>query len=159
MKKIILFIWLSFVPFLIDAQQSVMTMIKKHEQTFGTKQITLSGNFIQFETTDEQSANIDNILIDIAETANIPIAQQKEIIKQARSEGFEEYIQIREGNTKINVFLKENAESIQALLLQINGEDKFLHLYIEGSFRLSDLEKLDLNFEGMDEVKKIVSKA
>lgn len=159
MKKIILFIWLSFVPFLIDAQQSVMTMIKKHEQTFGTKQITLSGNFIQFETTDEQSANIDNILIDIAESANIPIAQEKEIIKQARSEGFEEYIQIREGNTKINVFLKENAESIQALLLQINGEDKFLHLYIEGSFRLSDLEKLDLNFEGMDEVKKIVSKA
>jgi hypothetical protein len=158
MKKIILFTWLSFAPFFMDAQQSLLNMIKDHEQTFGTNQIVLSGNFISFETENQEKSSIDKIIIDIADLGTINSEHQKSLLKQARTEGFEEYLEVRESQTKVNILIKEKDESIQAALLQINGDEETIHLYIQGNFKFSDLGNLDLNIEGMDQLKKAASK-
>lgn len=159
MTKIILFIWLAFAPLFLRAQETLFQLLKSNETEFQTQQFQLSGDIIKFETENAEASNIEMILVDIADQTQLSEIQLKEILETARKTGFDDYMEIRDNPSKVNILAKTNATHFTALLLQVQGDSSIIHIYLEGNFQFKDLEHLNLDIEGMDQLKKAASKA
>lgn len=159
MKKIILFTWLSFAGYFLQAQSQVSQLLSEIDKTYETSHISLSGNLITIQSDAESPRSINKFILDISEPSLVPTSTHKKINKTALNTGFEELISIRENKSNIHIMILEKEQLVEALLMRIQGEENNIYLYIEGEFSLDDIENLDIELEGMDELKKQVLKA
>ena len=123
MKKIILFTWLSFAGYFLQAQSSVSQLLSEIDKTYETSHISLSGNLITIQTEGNLKRSIHKFILDISEHDLVPVSVQKNIEKTAHKSGFETLIHVREESSDINIMILEEGNLVQALLMQIEGEE------------------------------------
>jgi len=98
----------------------------------------------ELEDYAKLASHVKNIRVFVAkENHNIPSASVKTLITHMmESEGYDEYIRIRSGDSKVNLFAIEKDETIKRLVFFIDDKDNFVLLRL----------KLDLPYEVFEEL-------
>ncbi|NNE29236.1 MAG: DUF4252 domain-containing protein, partial [Saprospiraceae bacterium] len=84
----------------------------------------------------------------------VPRGVQNRLIPGLVREGFETLTEIRSDGDLIKFLIREKKGNITDLVAIINGDDGSMVIALEGSFRMEDLDNLDLDIEGFDKIKK-----
>jgi len=98
----------------------------------------------ELEDYAKLASHVKNIRVFVAkENHNIPSSAVHSLIsKMLNSEGYDEYIRIRSGESKVNLFAIEKNERIKRLVFFIDDEDNFVLLRL----------KLDLPYTAFEEL-------
>lgn len=165
MKKLSTLLLLLFITSQISlAQKSVDKFIDKHLKEDETIAMSfpgwLFGSTMKFAAKMDEDHELEdyaklasyvkNIRVFVAkENHNIPTASVKTLITHmSESEGYDEYIRIRSGETKVNLFAIEKDDTIKRLVFFIDDKDNFVLLRL----------KLDLPYDVFEELNYKVQK-
>lgn len=163
MKKLIIALAILAIPFLASSQhESIENFYDKY---IGQEQITnisLNGWILSLASkmSDEEGTEIlekiTKLRILVAEEKGI-IAKSdvKKLMKDVRRNNYEDYLMIKEEDTRINFMIREEKGKITNVLVVINSDDDFVLISLEGNLDFEQLKELDFDVEGGDIFKKL----
>ena len=79
----------------------------------------------------------------------------KVIMKDLKKDAFEDLMQINAEGTKVDILVREKGSRISDVIMLVNDEGDFIMISIEGDFEYSDLNDINLNFDGGNYLKKL----
>ncbi len=159
MKKLILFCLLAWLPFALSAQSSVRKFCKKYKKTEDAVSLVVPGfvmgmgaSFARKEVDQnnkkammgfEFAKQIKSLRMLVVEDAN-PVSKEDYnalIEKLQKKNKFDELITVREGNTKVNMFIRDKRKHISNLMIVVSEEDEFVLISLKTKFKYKDLKK------------------
>lgn len=167
MKNIIIAACLLLAPlmaFCQDSSPTIQSFYNKYSQIEDVLDIKLSGGILKmvssFSSDNNEKADpiekISYLRILVMDNGNlVKPGDLKKLMRDVKSDGFEDLIQVREKETRVDVMIKEKNSIISNALLVVNDVDNFVLISLEGTFSLEDLESLDLDVEGAEYFKKM----
>lgn len=155
------------------AQNAVLEKYKGHED-FTT--VTISPKMFEmiakFDFEDEDGEPMKTELIKSIKGINILVYENEDslhndgfsrkLYSEAATElstvhNFEELMTVKDGLDDVQFLIKEQADTISALLLLVGGEEEFVMINIEGNLNLNQLSKLSesINVKGMEHLDNL----
>ncbi|MCB9081383.1 MAG: DUF4252 domain-containing protein [Lewinellaceae bacterium] len=147
------------------------TALDKFIQQFRNQEsatsLQLSGWGLQLASRKTQNEDAQRLLnritglrmLSLKEGQTIARPQLKDLLSNLHTDHYEDLAVFRDGDNMVQFLIRENTSGmITDLLMLINGEDNFLLLNLEGELRFSDLNDLDLEFEGAENLKRLPEK-
>jgi hypothetical protein len=165
MKKL-MFSLILLCPFALFGQtESINQFYSKYSGMEEVTSINLSGELLNFVLGDEEEdknlkkAKITGLRV-LLMGEEIPVDKQdyKQFIKNVKKESFEELICMKDGGEAVDFHLREKDGMITNLLITVRGSDGFVLLSIEGNFDYEDLNELDIDMHGADQLRKLPKK-
>lgn len=147
----------------VFSQQSVQNFYKKYMTSEKMTNINLSGWVLQMagEYADEGKEKemlqkITKLRVMVMEDGNlVKKSDYSELIKDVKKDDYEPFMNIKEGNEKIDLYLKDDGETITNVLVLVNGDDEFVLLSLEGNLKFSDLNDINFDVSNGEVFKKI----
>lgn len=164
MKNTILALFLIGLPLIGMSQTPVIkSFYDKYKNMDKVQDVQLQGWLLELASTftDEESAGnllkkITQLRVLIMDEGNLVSPQEyKSLLKEVKKSQFEELIQIKDGDQKIEFLIREKGETITDVLVVINGLDDFVMLSLEGKLKFSDLNDLNIEIEGAEHFQKL----
>lgn len=160
---IIFIVLLSPIFLMAQSQKSINSFYKKYMQYENMTNVNLQGwvlqmasNYVDEEKEKEILNKITKLRVMVMEESNLI---KKEDVSQLKSdvkkEEYYELMQINEGKSKIDFYIRQMGDEITDVLVLVNDEDSFVLLSLEGNFKFSDLNDLQFDVEGADYLKKL----
>ncbi len=145
------------------SQKSIKSFYNKYKKFENVTSVKLQGWVIKLAAkfADDPDAkkvakHISKLRVLTMEDGNLVTKEDyKSLIRSIRKDQFEDLIMVREGTTKINLYIKEKKDKITNALLIVNDVDEFVMISLEGKLRFKDLQELDITVEGGDYFNKI----
>ena len=78
--------------------------------------------------------------------------------KSLKKDSFEDLMQIKDQGSNIDIMIREQGDKITDVILLVEDHGDFVMISLEGDFQYSDLNDLDLKFEGSEHLKKLPEK-
>jgi len=162
MKNLMLILITTIIPFLATAQQkNIEAFYEKYAELENVTNINMNGTFLKMtcDSNDENIFNkITNLRVMVMEKTNqIDYRDLKTLRKDIRHKGFEDLIKVRDGQAQVDIMLREKDDLITNVLIIVNDVDGFVLLSLEGLFSLKDLKNWDIDVEGSEHLKKVVT--
>ncbi len=164
--QIILIIFALCPLFLFGQSKSVKKFYNKYANYENVSDVTLQGwvlkmasNFADDKTAERMLEKITKLRVLTMENGNlVNPADYSKLMREVRSDNFEDLIQIRNGTEHINLLIREDGETITDVVLFVNDADNFLLLSLEGALKFSDLQNINIDVDGSEHFKKIPKK-
>jgi len=162
MKNLIIaIIALFLVPQVSFGQNKIVSdFINDFKSIEDATRISISGNLLDFAfASDDGDEKVSQKITDIqlfqTDKANaVSKAQYNRLIKDLKSVKFEDFMSVRNEGDNINMYIIEKGNKITNFVLAIRGADNFLLLSINGLFDMDELKEMDIDIEGMEEIKR-----
>jgi len=164
--QIILFVFALCPLFLFGQSKSVKQFYNKYANYENVSDVTLQGwvlkmasNFADDETAERMLEKITKLRVLTMANGNlVQPADYRKLMREVRSDNFEDLIEIQSGTEKINMLIREDGETITDVVLFVNDADNFLLLSLEGALRFEDLQNINIDVDGSEHFKKIPKK-
>lgn len=118
--------------------------------------LNLVGTFADDDHAREVLKKVSHLRLLMMEDANlVSPGEYTALIRGIKSDHFEELLVLREGQQRIEFFLREDGDTITDVLMLLNGEDEFILLSLEGAFNFSDLNDLKIDIDGGEHFSKL----
>lgn len=164
MRNILLYSLLALLPTLATAQSKYVTQFYDHYKS--QKEVTnlnLRGFVLDLVGTFSDDKDAQKILRKVSHLRFLMVEEQNlvspesytSLIRGIKSDRFEALMMLREEDQRIEFFLRENDDTITDVLLLLHGEEGFLMLSLEGAFKFSDLNDLQIDIEGGEHFSKL----
>lgn len=145
------------------SQEGIQNFYKKYMTNEKMTNINLSGWVLQMagEYADEGKEKemlqkITKLRVMIMEDANLVTkGDYANLIKDIRKDDFEPLMNIKDGGDKIDLYLRDDGETITNVLVLVNGDDEFVLLSLEGNLKFSDLNDINFDVKSGEVFKKI----
>jgi len=159
MKKLnLLWIALCFPMFLFAQKNAADKLFEKYADTDGFTTISFSSGLIKMVADMDDEKDADNFLRKIKEVRILTTDVEKaglnfydEIVKGLPTKEYEELITIKEKDTNVKIWIKEDAGIIRELILVSGGMDDNTLIIVRGEIKLNKLSGLSgaLNVDGL----------
>ncbi len=121
--------------------------------------LKLAGEFADDDEAGKVLQKITQLRVLLMEDGNPVSAPEYDQLKRdVRKDQYEELLQIREEETYIDFYIREEGEYITNVLMLVNESDGFVLLSLEGLLKMEDLQNIHLDTEGSEHFKKIGKK-
>lgn len=97
-------------------------------------------------------------LLVIEEDNPVSAEDYTQLLRGIESDSFEQLLQVREGNQRIEFYLRENGDTITDVLMLLRDEGEFILLNLEGKLKFSDLNDLQIDVDGAQHLGKLPEK-
>ena len=167
MKSLFLTVAFALTSLLLWGQNDpIDAFFQEYKGVAEATQIDLGGMILDFAISNADDEEEANLLRKISKlkVLTIPrgdlVSPEKvmELRTAVMANDFEELIQVRDEGDLVSIFMREADDSITNLLLLVEEEDEFVFVSLEGAFSFSDLQELDLDVDGMDNLQNVPSK-
>ena len=163
MKNIIIVALIAILPVLAFGQnKSIEKFYNKYKSQENVTDINLQGWVLELAASfsDDESEKvlekISKLRVLVIEEGNlVNSSEYKQLVKDIKNDSFEELMQFKDGNDKVDIMLKEKGNKITNLLLIARGNDGFIMLSLEGDLDWNDLKSLEIDVEGAEHLKKL----
>jgi len=166
MKYLINIMALLFLcSFQMQAQsKSVNGFYKKYKKEAKARNIKLNSFIIDISRSfmDEEASNILKKfskvrLLVIEDSKIVNPTDLTQLMKSVKNEKFEDLINIRDGQSSVQILVRDSKKGITDLLLVVQDqeEDDFVLLSIQGLFKYEDLKDLDIDFNGKEHLDQL----
>ncbi len=150
MKKLVIILVLSIVPFFINAQDFVDDMIDKYQDKKGFTTVVINSALFDIaaqidddEDLQKMKGMIDNIRIIAMEDHYISdVNFFDEMKSQVDTKAYVELMTVKEHDNDVIFYVKYAGENIRELLLVAGGHDDNAIISIKGNINLKDLASL-----------------
>ena len=150
MKKLVIILVLSIVPFFINAQDFVDDMIDKYQGKKGFTTVVINSALFDIaaqidddEDLQKMKGMIDNIRIIAMEDHYISdVNFFDEMKSQVDTKAYVELMTVKEHDNDVIFYVKYAGENIRELLLVAGGHDDNAIISIKGNINLKDLASL-----------------
>lgn len=145
------------------SQNGIQNFYRKYMTNEKMTNVNLSGWVLQMaaEYADEGKEKemlqkITKLRVMIMEDGNlVSKTDYSDLIKDIRKDDFEPFMNIKEGGDKIDLYLRDDGETITNVLVLVNGDDEFVLLSLEGNLKFSDLNDINFDVKNGEIFKKI----
>jgi Domain of unknown function (DUF4252) len=126
--------------------------------------LTISGGLIKFAASADENINknvldkISQIRLLVSEESFVTKNDYTKLKKNLKKDSFEDLMQINAEGAKVDILIRENGKYISEVVLLVNDDEDFIMISLEGNFQYSDLNDLNLNFDGGNYLKKLPKK-
>jgi hypothetical protein len=163
MKNIIIVAFIAILPVLAFGQnKSIEKFYNKYKSQENVTDINLQGWVLELAASfsDDESEKvlekISKLRVLVIEEGNLVNGSEyNQLVKEIKNDSFEELMQFKDGNDKVDIMLKEKDNKITNLLLIARGNDGFIMLSLEGDLDWKDLKSLEIDVEGAEHLKKL----
>ncbi len=164
MKNLLVILSLTILPLFSFAQnQPIETFYNKYMQFSEVSNINLEGWLLQMVasyTDDSDSADliekITKLRVMIVDEKGLVAKSDKiNLMKGLKKKGFEDLMQVRDGNSKIDFMLRESNKKITNVIMTVDDGDSFILLSLEGNMSWKDLKNLNIEVDGGEHLKNI----
>ncbi len=163
MKNIIIVAIMAIAPLMSFAQnKSIENFYNKYKAKENVTDINLQGWVLELAATfagEESGEILEKItklrVLVVGEGNVIPNNEYNQLVREVRKDSFEELIQFKDGNDKVDIMLREKGDKITNVLLIARGADGFIMLSLEGNMDWNDLKSLEIDVEGAEHLNKI----
>ncbi len=151
------------VCFTINAQ-STQSILEKYAESEEVSKMTLTGDVLRmFAQEYEQREIIDKVKkIDVyifGDEQKLKDSDLSLIKANLKNDNYEELINLRDEGNKVKVLVKERGDTIKRLFMLFEGSDsQTVVAEMKCSLTYDDLQKLQLEFDGVDGLKYINGK-
>ena len=150
MKKLVIILVLSIVPFFINAQDFVDDMIDKYQGKKGFTTVVINSGLFDIaaqidddEDLQKMKGMIDNIRIIAMDDHYISdVNFFDEIKSQVDTKAYVELMTVKEHDNDVIFYVSYAGENIRELLLVAGGHDDNAIISIKGNINLKDLASL-----------------
>ena len=154
------------LPMLVFSQtnaiQNFYSKYKDHEEITA---LSLSGSLIQFAASfadDEGSQKVmdkvTHLKLLVSDSNLVSKKDYLSFSKSLKKDAFEDLMQIKDQGSNIDIMIREQGDKITDVILLVEDHGDFVMISLEGDFKYSDLNDLDLKFEGSEHLKKLPEK-
>jgi Domain of unknown function (DUF4252) len=174
MKNFILFCLLIILPFGVYSQKSINKFYHKYKRADNTVNFTLPGFVLglgasigrkHIDKEDKKALMaleftkaIKSIRFLVMEETNL--VSQKDynnLIEDLKTKDkISELITVREGNTRVNIMVRDKRKHISNLLIIVSEEDEFVMISVKTKLKYKDLNKFLKEIMKSDEKIKVV---
>ena len=145
------------------SQNGIQNFYRKYMTNEKMTNVNLSGWVLQMaaEYADEGKEKemlqkITKLRVMIMEDGNlVNKTDYSDLIKDIRKDDFEPFMNIKEGSDKIDLYLRDDGETITNVLVLVNGDEEFVLLSLEGNLKFSDLNDINFDVKNGEIFKKI----
>ncbi len=165
MKKLnLLWIALCFPMFLFGQKNAADQLFEKYADTDGFTTISFSSGLMKMvaDMDDEKDDNsilrkIDEVRILTSDNENSGLNFYEEIVSDLAVDEYEELITIKDKDTNVKIWIKEDAGIIRELILVSGGLDDNALIIVRGEIELNKLSGLgeSLNVNGLSVLNKL----
>ncbi len=165
MKKLnLLWIALCFPMFLFAQKNAADQLFEKYADTDGFTTISFSSGLMKMvaDMDDEGDDNsflrkIEEVRIITSDEENAGLNFYEEIVKDLPADEYEELITIKEKDTNVKIWIKEDAGIIRELILVSGGMDDNVLIIVRGEITLNEISGLgeSLNVNGLSVLSKL----
>lgn len=154
MKELTALVLFMLASLMATAQTSVNSFRDKYEDHDDATSITIKGNLFELlgdiaEFGDDEETQMAARMfkgINFMKILSLPLYDvgiSKQEIADLKSslekEGFEEYINVREGKETVNVYAQGTKENISNLIILTQERDDFAIIHIDGNLKYKDI--------------------
>ncbi len=135
------------------AQQSVKKFYNKYKHKEDVTSIKVQGwmiksvlAFVEDFEGDDIVKKVTKLRVLTIENGN-PVSAKDlhELVKDAKTESYEDLMTIRDGSTSVRFMIKENEEKIKNLLVFVSESDEFVLISLECNLKWNDLKNIDFD--------------
>lgn len=150
MKRLLFAASLFVLPLLAGAQDFVDDVFSKYSGNQNFTSIVISKNLLDFAFTIDKENDLNRLKGKISDL-KILVSEHKtelnlkftdEIRNSLNKNEYMSLIEIRDGKTKVNFYVKKNGDKIVHLLLLASEVDQDVLLSLSGEFTMKDLSEL-----------------
>ncbi len=174
MKRLIIsVIFISMALSVMSQSKAIMEFHERFKDNGKYVAIKIDGGILKFlsnvNTEDEESKEVLKALSKL-EMIDIHVADRnmegfdedyiRDFKKMIRKENFDELMNVREGNTRVDFLIKEKRGKISDLLLIVDEINEFVILSFSGEIDLAALARVtnELDFKGAEHLGKMKKK-
>ena len=154
MKELTALVLLMLASLMATAQTTVNDFRDKYEDHDDATSVTIKGNLFELlgdiaEFGDDEETQmaarmfkgINSMKILSLPLYDVGVSKQEitDLKSSLEKEGFEEYINIREGKEMVNVYAQGTKENISNLIIITQERDDFAIIHIDGSLKHKDI--------------------
>lgn len=167
MKQLLLIFSLLVFSSSIFAQQSVKRFYNKYKHQEDVTSVKVQGwmiktvlAFVEDFEGEDIVKKVTKLRVLTMENGNsVSDDDFNELVKDAKSEAFEDLMTIREGTTNIRFMIKENEKKIKNLLVLVSESDEFILISLECNLKWKDLKNIDFDkIDGGEVFEKLPTK-
>ncbi len=165
MKNILFILGMIVLPMLLVAQskQGVNNFFQKYKNHEGAEQFKLGGLILNLATSFSGDPDSKHLLrkmkrirlLNIDSSNPVDPADYKQLLKDIESDDYSPLIKVKEDGEQIDIYVQEKHEHITDIIILVNGIDDFLLLNLEGKFKFEDLNDLDIDVDGGEQLKRL----
>lgn len=163
MKNIIIVALIATLPSLALGQnKSIEKFYNKYKAQENVTDINLQGWVLELaasfsdDGSEKVLEKISKLRVLVIEEGNlIKSGEYNQLIKDVKKDAFEELMQFKDGNDKVDIMMREKGNKITNVLLVARGNDSFIMLSLEGLLDWKDLKSLEIDVEGAEHLKKL----
>lgn len=153
MKQLLLICSLLVFSYTTFAQQSVKKFYNKYKHKEEVTSVKVQGwmiksvlAFVEDFEGDDIVKKVTKLRVLTMENGNLVSAKDlNELVKDAKSESYEDLMTIRDGSTNVRFMIKENDKKIKNLLVLVSESDEFVLISLECNLKWKDLKNIDFD--------------
>lgn len=150
MKRLLFAAALFVLPLFAGAQDFVEEMFSKYSGNQNFTSIVISKNLLDFAFTIDKENDLNRLKGKISDLkilvsehkTDVNLKFTEEVRSNLNKNEYLSLIEIRDGKTKVNFYVKKNGDQIVHLLLLASEVDQDVLLSLSGEFTMKDLSEL-----------------
>ena len=150
------FAWINNTTDSINSTTQIEDFLKDFVKDRDCKKISLSGNLFSFKNGEGGDSHVDLFQLYIFDEED-PLRKNdiSSINNMVKKSKLELLNMVRSGDSRIEIYVKDDGEVIKDvfMLIQDRDDESGIILHAEGEIQYSDLENLNIDFEGSEELK------
>lgn len=148
----------------VNAQRSIQSFYEIYKDKDGVNDVTLKGFLLKMVAKYANEEEKPNVLERISHLRVLSMSNGNLVSKRdlklllngIQRESYEPIAMVKDKGNNFELYIKEKEGMISNAVLVLNGKEDFILLSLEGLFRLDDLNGINFEVEGGEQLQKLV---
>lgn len=145
--------------------KSIENFYQQYKNSSEVNQFNLSGGLLKMMVSgeDKEDGNllerVTNLRLMIMDDGSLVKRNDyRQLLKNLKKEKFEELMQIKDQGSSVDFFFREDGDMVTDVIISVHDEGGFILLSLEGLFKFSDLNDLNIDMQGAEHLKRLPEK-
>ncbi len=152
------FLFLFFFSFLasasVHAQKSLDGIFGQYSQDENASYVKMDASMLSYFVKDGMKSKLKNLDVVILDQEHmLDNATRTSMKKSARENGYDQLINVKDKDAKIDVLSKEKSDYLESVFMIVNTVDKSILVRLKGRIFLEELK--DFNFGGVEGTEQL----
>jgi len=146
---LILFVLTMCISIHGNAQKSLDSIFGQYSQDENASYVKMDASMLAYFIKDGMKSKLKKLdVVIFNEEHMLDNATRTSMKKSVRSNGFEQLINVKDKDAKIDIFSKDKSDYLESLFMIVNTPDKSVLVRLKGRIFLEELK--DFNFGGVE---------
>jgi len=137
-----------------DAQKSLDNIFGTYSQDENASYVKMDGSMLSYFVKDGMKSKLKKLdVVIFSEGHLLDKATSNSMKKTAKSNGFEQLINVTDKDAKVDIFSKDKNDYLESVFMIVNMPDKSIIVRLKGRIFLEELK--DFNFGGVEGTEQL----